>query len=373
MRVSSPENSRDSYGGTLYVKSEGTGFFRIENINGRWRIITPEGHGFLSVGVNHVDYREDYSPEFVEFVCSHLRDWGFNTIGWSQESMSSEFVKGRVIHSRGWEPEQYKYADLPYVHLLRFTDMEWYVNEEFPDVFSSAFADKCDSVAREFCAEMGDDPKLMGYFYSDTPNWPKWAHITGHDLQKNPDRHNFQNLASQYYQVIHDAIRRYDRNHLLFGDRYKGNRVIPIGDAVANGLPDCVLKAMRETVDVLSIEYFARFETMREELRRWHKLSGKPILLADSAFLAPTDALKIGPGAKIYVPDQTARGHAYQSFAREAFSHPWIIGWHWCAFGRSKGRKSGLLDGEDKPYEECVSRMREFNIHELYTVDLAAK
>ena len=71
---------------------------------------------------------------------------------------------------------------------------------------------------------------------------------------------------------------------------------------------------------------------------------------------------------EVYVPDQTARGLAYQRFARQAFSSPWIIGWHWCAFGYSQGRKSGLLNGEDRPYDECVNLMKTFNTRELYTV-----
>ena len=355
----------DSYGGWTGICSRATGFFRLERIDGRWWFITPEGNAFLSLGVNHVDYREDYSPEFVSFVCSLLNDWGFNTIGWSQESLSPRFVKGQVVHSRGWGPAQYEDVTMPYVHLLRFTDIEWYADERFPDVYSDAFVEKCDRVARAQCPQMSDDPKLIGYFLSDTPNWPMWAHVAGLDLQSEADRRRFRRLAAQYYRVVHDAIRQYDKNHLLLGDRYKGNAVIKVGTRALNGLPDCVLEAMLATVDVLSIEYYSRFETMRADLDRWHRLSGKPILLADSAFLAPTEALKISPDAEVYVPDQAARGRAYQDFARQAFSTPWIVGWHWCAFGRSSGRRSGLLDGDDRPYEACVGLMREFNREEL--------
>ena len=357
----------DQYGGWKGVQGEATGFFRVEEIGGRWWYVTPEGNVFLSVGVNHADYREDYSPEYVDFVRSHLQDWGFNTVGWSQESLSSKFVKGEVVHSRGWGPAQYARLGMPYAHLLRFTDMEWYADEQFPDVFDGdAFAHKCDRIARATCTQLRDDPHLIGYFYADTPNWPEWARVTGHDLGREADQRRFRALAARYYRVIHDAIRRYDEHHLLLGDRYKGNAAITVAGKAVNGLPDCVLEAMQETVDVLSIEYYARFETMRADLRRWHGLSGKPILLADSAFLAPTDVLQIGPGAEVYVPDQAARGRAYRDFAREAFSRPWIVGWHWCAFGRSRGRRSGLLDGNDKPYKECVGVMRAYNRGELY-------
>lgn len=43
----------DQYGGYLAVKEEATGRFRLDNINGRYFLITPDGHGFVSLGVTH--------------------------------------------------------------------------------------------------------------------------------------------------------------------------------------------------------------------------------------------------------------------------------------------------------------------------------
>ena len=51
--------------------------------------------------------------------------------------------------------------------------------EDFPDVFSEEFARKCDRLAKEVCTRLRDDPYLIGYFYSDTPNWPLWAERVG--------------------------------------------------------------------------------------------------------------------------------------------------------------------------------------------------
>jgi hypothetical protein len=169
----------DRFGGTKTVQSEATGFFRVEEIGDRWWFVTPEGNGFLSAGVNHVDYRADYSDDFVDSVTGHLRDWGFNTIGWSQEVMGRDAQTNVMVHSAGWGPKQYARAKMPYMHLIRFTDMEWYVEEEFPDVFSDAFAEKCDSLAKDVCTQLCNDPYLIGYFYSDAPNWPLWAQKVG--------------------------------------------------------------------------------------------------------------------------------------------------------------------------------------------------
>jgi len=43
----------DRYGGYLALKGEATGHFHLDLINGRHFLITPEGHGFVSIGVSH--------------------------------------------------------------------------------------------------------------------------------------------------------------------------------------------------------------------------------------------------------------------------------------------------------------------------------
>lgn len=359
-----PSRQPDKYGGTRAIQDRPTGYFRTALVRGRWWFVTPEGNGFISAGINHVDYKEDYSDRFVRSVVKLLGDWGFNTIGWSQESMSPGFTKGKVVHSRGWGPRQYRVAKMPYVHLIRFTDIEWYADEAFPDVFGADFAAKCDRLARDVCLRLKDDPYLVGYFYSDAPNWPLWAERVGSA--------NIGSVARRYYEVIRDSIRRYDPHHLLLGDRFKANEVIPIGAGKVRGVLDPVLDAMKGTVDVLSLEYYGADAQFEENLRSWSERTGKPILLADSAFLAPTDVLRVSPDSPVFAPDQRARGERYGEFARRVYSNPRVIGWHWCALGRSRGRGSGLLDGAGRPYEDCVSRMRDFNRRELYTIAVAA-
>lgn len=42
----------DRFGGNKAIKSNATGFFRVEEINGRWLFVTPEGHGYVALNVN---------------------------------------------------------------------------------------------------------------------------------------------------------------------------------------------------------------------------------------------------------------------------------------------------------------------------------
>jgi len=43
----------DRYGGVLSRAGAKTGEFHVEQINGRWYFVTPEGHAFFSRGATH--------------------------------------------------------------------------------------------------------------------------------------------------------------------------------------------------------------------------------------------------------------------------------------------------------------------------------
>ena len=75
-------------------------------------------------------------------------------------------------HSRAFTYEEYQWLGLPYCHMLPFADFhQWEAETIYPDFASPEFAQWCDYVAREYCARMKDDPKLIGYFYVDCPTW----------------------------------------------------------------------------------------------------------------------------------------------------------------------------------------------------------
>ena len=250
---------------------------------------------------------------------------------------------------------------MPYVHLLKFADFAvWNHRARYPEVFSSEFADWCDYAARECCVDMAEDPKLIGYFFADVPGWQgsnrNAAYFSDIDLDdikegKGSALLKLRSIAEKYYQVIADSVRRYDTNHLLLGDRYDGD----------GGVPDCVIQAALAHIDVFSVQYYSPFSVMEDDLERWHAMSGKPIFLADSAFLAPTKLLRISEKSRVYCADQKERGERYIAFAKAAFSTPYVIGWHWCAYAENLARKSGVKDHFDEPYQELVQRMSRFN------------
>ncbi len=97
----------DRYFGWRAVESLATGRFRVEEIDGVWWFITPEGHGFYSIGVTGFDEVGDVSPAlgtapyrdhvlgrygsreaWAEVAQDRFRAWGYNTVGgWSDPTL----------------------------------------------------------------------------------------------------------------------------------------------------------------------------------------------------------------------------------------------------------------------------------------------
>ena len=334
----------DLYGGCKTIRGNATGFFHTERIEDRWWFVTPEGHGFLSIGLNHIDAGALKQPDTVDLyrtryrgsdevwvkegVVEDLRKWGFNSIGWVQEVYFPD------IHTPNWNWERYDWANMPYCHCLNTADCAyWEKQPRYPDIFSSDWEDYIDSLARYWCTQMADDPRLIGYFFADIPDWFGQKH-TGcgwlhgiEDPWSETGRKAVDVCARRYNQVIHDAIRRYDTNHLLLGDRWLAN----------DPIPDEALLGAAPWVDVLSFQFNGGdFPAKASDFERWSALVDKPILLADTL---------IGDPRKL---DDQKRIEFYQAHVHAAYAAPYVIGSHLCgAYLKNEVRGYGIKDGHD--------------------------
>ena len=180
----------DRFGGWKARKFEATGFFRAEKTD-RWWLVTPEGHAFLSWGINHLytdlwnqDYNRDVWKKKLDVQTlsgpafhAALRAWfinvshrlGFNTVG---------------VHN------SLKIVNVPrpsmaYMQPIRFVDIPHWKPDvpdaNFRDVFAPEFAAHCDRMAKEFALPNKDDPFLLGYAMTDC------TLFTEEDLRERPD------------------------------------------------------------------------------------------------------------------------------------------------------------------------------------------
>ena len=345
------------------------GFFTVGQRNGRWWFITPKGRPFFSIGLNHIDsatlmYRENVHiwrgkyansmEKWLEQVRNDLLGWGFNTVGWVQEVVTREDTNHR--HSRNFTFEEYQWLDMSYCHMLPFVDFhQWEVETRNPDIFSKGFEEWCDYVARADCSRFADDPKLIGYFYSDCPTW---VHIRKLNAWKGPlfdparlesetGRKELLKLAGRYYKVTHDAIRRYDKNHLILGDRYEARAP----------LPEEVIEAAMRYVDVLSFQCFGGAQIVNDRLGHWAKFSGRPVLLADSA-------VRMNPRTTSQPLHENLHQdpRAYADIMRVLRDIPECVGFHLCgAYVCNRVRRSGLRDEQNQVDTDPINGIKAVN------------
>ena len=144
------------YGGYKNTQAKATGFFRVEQIDGRWWFVDPHGHLFLSTGADCIGPARGRGGEQgggSALIYQRMNAWGMNTIGnWSSlRPTDGGRRKAYVVSFRG--PR----AQTMYLGM--------------PDVYSEEFARGIEQAAESQCRQYRSDPWLLGYFLGNEPPW----------------------------------------------------------------------------------------------------------------------------------------------------------------------------------------------------------
>jgi hypothetical protein len=87
----------------------------------------------------------------------------------------------------------------------------------------------------------------------------------------------------------------------------------------------------------------------RRDLNRWHRVTNKPILLADAVM----------PPQYFAAPSQENRGRAYEQYLMDALHERYIVGVHFCgAYIENDARGWGVTNRLDEPYGGIVDSFR---------------
>ena len=245
------------YGGYPNTQARATGFFRVEEIDGRWWFVDPEGRLFLSTGVNGTGaysytrtagresyytvippdetgrgasfytlnlrrrFGEQWQGAWAAQTLRRMEAWGLNTIyAWERALLAAEPRKPYVVTVRGWQTG------------TAFLGM--------PDVYADEFARQADEVAARECAPYRDDSYLLGYFVGNEPPWPdreselvdmilagpptaiqgQAKSFLAHGDTPGRRREFVLSAFERYLEIINGAVRRQDPNHLNLGLRF---------------------------------------------------------------------------------------------------------------------------------------------------------
>jgi hypothetical protein len=416
-------------------------FVTLKNESGVWWFNSPAGKPFLSFGVNHVEPVYWQSPNNTAFVLETygsdlfapdgaLRDgtpaaekwaarvatnfntWGFNTLGFHNPLSKS-------LHSAGnaWYVVELDMR-VPWGWSMPRSVLTRAFKRNPLDVFSDAFVAAAESNATDLVKKYANDPRVLGYAYTDGPPWtvdddrgePAFKALSDAAKHLHPwvlalmslpaeekgkqawlalmkerypapekagatyacNASSWSELAAttawtsvpdvtraaedsqafllrimrQWYEVRKNAIRKYDQNHLILGDKLNMNRDSKYPEPLRQSLT-----LMKDYVDVINLQYYGPFEKQRDTLALIYRETHKPILNGDTTR---------NPLWEDNPPENTSYygtlGRTYAEDLEKLFALPYYIGWHHCGYMRGLRRPYlvALKQGDQKTVEFYV-------------------
>lgn len=156
-------------------------------------------------------------------------------------------------------------------------------------------------------------------FLLKAKGWSSYNNIPG--IDDCIDNHVFLlSILGRYYSVAYNTIRKYDTNHLIFGDIINGQ----------TPPKDEIISLMAGYSDLIAYQFYGGYDEQNHLLDKWSEMTGKPLFHADSSFCVPYKEMPNPVGA--ICSDQGTRANRFLDFAAKAFPRPDFIGWNWCGW-----------------------------------------
>tara|TARA_R110002049_G_scaffold4601_5_gene32529 strand:+ start:734823 stop:735983 length:1161 start_codon:yes stop_codon:yes gene_type:complete len=318
----------DRFGGNKSIKSKATGFFRVEEVNGRWLFVTPEGHGYVALGANHVGKYLDLQADEMGLLDRFDGDRSKAAAYLIEQMKLMGLNAGEAYAPLAPELKPV----LPWVANLKFPTK----NKFAFDVFDLEFQAKLRQSVIDQCAEFRDDPMVLGIAFADLPVWdrrrvnffeqlapssPGGKVLAEFRAAGKSDNEFLGHVADVLYEQLATACRRGAHNHLFFGERHR-----------LRGTPDEVLRSVGKHVDVfctqaliLSPQRPPEWQVFQAERYDYEqKLTGKPMMIIDwAAPFSLSESMKTDRGT--LQPEQQAAEDA-SKWLVDALKRPYIIG-----------------------------------------------
>eukprot|EP01084_Bolivina_argentea_P012275 23005_1 len=356
-------------------------------------------------------YKND-SHIWANVTASNLKTWGLNTIsGWSSTLME------QTISSN----------NLYYAHLLDMgTTWITHIDGLDYDIFSAEFYNHCDEIGQKQVKPRATDEYLLGWQLDNELVWHvlnfrkflnysidsngfqraiqylqkeykdnitllniawninaiTWddlhyeiTNVSDDNVQFNEDNDGFLYvIATQYFNITTNAIRRYDTNHLILGVR---NLFIPYS----------VRMALIPWVDTVDKHCYGNPQVNMScpvddnpcnNLDEIYRDTQKPIYIGEFSFISSESNNPNTKGARhncVY-STQMERATSWKHYVTTLMSKKYTIGYHWWQYADepAQGRwpdgencNYGLVDINDKPWDDLVNMMQTVN-PTLYTL-----
>jgi len=365
------------YNGYAATQAKATGFFRVEQVNGKWWLVDPDGHLFLATGVNGtpggLGGRDRRGGGGGGLAAGAAPATVATASATTVVTIAPNNLVNRRLDSWGMTTGG---SGRPNIAFLRFQLGQTWLG--LPDVYSPQFAAALEAAANQQCTPRKNDPLLIGYFVGNEPPWGgRESEVCDLILAGNPAATQTelkQFLAAgdtrkrrtefvvgafgKYLEMVCGDVRKYDPNHLIVGIRFGGN-------------PSEAVLRLARIFDVCSINVYEYEPTVQVE--RTYRMSGRPVMVGEFHIGVPENGLGAG---LVQAMNQSERGIAYRYFVEQAASLDGFVGEWWFAWrdepvlGRMDGENYniGFVDAADRAYPELVeaakaTNKRLFDVH----------
>ena len=351
-------------------KLRATGHFRTEKVDGKWWLVTPEGHLFFSVGLDvtrvmtdisngklHPDWyespvpedgkmaftiwnlekkfgRKDFDDEYYDFVLKRFDSWGLNTIGnWSAGDLT---VKSRKPYVMSVLERAKGVKRMQKFQLYDFSAPDF--EQNFRAAIRERFA------TDRALAHAAKDPMCIGFFVDNELQFHKWIPDVGEE--------NAAAGVDLYFRICREELNRLAPGKLYLGSRFVGFRQ-----------PGLLWRTAAKYCDVVTVNAYAN-SVYNISDRMFKKGEEKPILVGEFHF-GCLDRGMFKPGlAPVW--SQAERGRSYMRFVEGCLQHPLFVGCHWFQYrdqpllgrGDAEAYQIGFVDVCDRPYPELCRAAR---------------
>lgn len=396
----------DEYGGLRSLAAEATGWFRLARFDDRDLFVTPAGHGYVALGVNHIHavargdanslfhsrFHGDWARFYAEFLKPQLQAWSMNNLGYGAPAQLQDRMPYFAVITLA--PIE-KHRSLPVVGQPK--------SFQFPDVFDPVWQQQVEARIRSICDRHKENRLLIGYFWTDTPTWDlvktralrctDWvsairqlpatapgkqryaAFLKERYVGRLPELNSFYGLALESLEGLVEqdfgsiALGRHrvqeddedfleqiaTRFYQVPGraQRRHDPHHLVLGDRyLAGDAPNRVLRAASPWIDVVSVQPGDRYTKLHPPstlfperfMERLHRVTGKPVLICDHTISYPTP--KEPRTIFEQMPTQIEAARATDAFLRRAFQKPYIVGYLRCQYmDQPAGYGRGLRQG----------------------------
>ncbi|MCR9200103.1 MAG: hypothetical protein NXI04_15820 [Planctomycetaceae bacterium] len=315
----------------------------LTRINGRHWLVNSDGQPFFAHGITHAgNGRAKFDLQQFSAAC---KDVGFNSYGYG----CPDGLRSDMPYLESWN------------HLVPISMYRGDGTHEYCDIFDTKQQARIERGVKANCEKSKDNPNCIGYAWTDLATWPlknqinkSWVDYMRELPEEAPGHQAYEKflttwegdddtardqaflklIAREYFRVIGTANRKYDPDHLIFGDRLSFYTY-----------DEDVLQEMLPWIDAIAFQPHFWRTFPKQQFDRMYRLSGKPILLCDFA-------IRFKDGDKdvqMYrmEDDSFAAGVSYSEYVTAALESEYILGVFWCnPVDTPKGfRKAGVKQG----------------------------